>query len=88
MSTTPIRLWFQDGCEVQFSFPRPPTFHFDVGTVVVGGERYHGEYTVEPSEETQVLPTEHKALSQDVTVLPIPSNYGRIAWDGTAIMVY
>ena len=49
---------------------------------------YEGEYTVVPGEDAQALPTAGKSLAQDVTVEPIPSNYGRIAWNGAAIMVY
>ena len=49
---------------------------------------YEGEYTVTPGEDAQALPTAGKSLAQDVTVEPIPSNYGRIAWNGAAIMVY
>lgn len=45
--------------------------------------------SVTPSEDEQTLvPGDgYYGLSQ-VTVSPIPSNYGRIAWDGSAITVY
>ena len=49
---------------------------------------YMGPYTVTPGEEEQVLATEGMSMTGDVTVEPIPSNYGRIAWNGAAIMVY
>ena len=69
---------------------RSPAYKVDVKSAVVmgGGIPYTGEYTVTPSEDEQVLQTRGKALSQNVTVAPIPSNYGRIAYDGTQIMVW
>ena len=48
---------------------------------------YTGGYSVTPSEETQVLQTKNKRMTDNVTVAPIPSNYGRITWDGTVITV-
>ena len=48
---------------------------------------YHGATEVTPSAETQVLPTAGKVLSSDITVNPIPSNYGLITWNGSVITV-
>lgn len=44
---------------------------------------------VTPSESEQVITpsTGYDALEQ-VTVAPIPTNYGRIEWNGTSIIVY
>lgn len=49
---------------------------------------YDGPAEITPSEETQVLPTSGKAAPSNIIVNPIPSNYGRIAWDGTKLTVY
>lgn len=69
---------------------RAPSYSVEaVSGILTGGRTpYEGEYTVTPSDEVQVLPTAMKGLAQDITVNPVPSNYGRIAWDGSAIMVY
>ena len=48
---------------------------------------YDGEYSVTPSDAEQVLATEGKYLSQNVTIGPIPSNYGLITWNGLGIRV-
>lgn len=48
---------------------------------------YRGAYTVTPTEETQVLHTMDYKLSANVIVNPIPSNYGRITWDGSVLTV-
>lgn len=48
---------------------------------------YDGAHEVTPSEETQILATEGKALNENIIVKPIPSNYGLITWDGTTLTV-
>ena len=55
--------------------------------VIVGGIPYSGSYSVTPGETAQMLPTASRMLSQNVTVAPIPSNYGLITWDGARITV-
>lgn len=58
--------------------------------LTVGGGRasyYEGEYRVTPSGTAQVLATAGKMLAEDVTVDPIPSNYGLVTWDGSTITV-
>lgn len=88
MSTTPIRLAFQDGCAVTFSFQDAPSFHMDVGTVVHGDVvKYDGPYELTPGEEAQVLPTQGFTMAEDFVINPIPSNYGLITYDGSTITV-
>ena len=53
----------------------------------VGVEIYDGEYEFTPTEDTQTVIIENKMAVQDITINPIPSNYGRITWNGTTITV-
>lgn len=48
---------------------------------------YTGEYVVTPSENEQVLATKGKYLSNNVVINPIPSNYGKISWNGSVLTV-
>lgn len=48
---------------------------------------YTGETVVTPRSEEQVLETGEKYLTSNITVRPIPSNYGLITWDGSVITV-
>ena len=48
---------------------------------------YTGAYTVTPSGQTQVLATDGLRMTGDVTVNPIPSNYGLISWNGSVLTV-
>lgn len=49
---------------------------------------YDGATTVTPSEMEQVLPTNGMAVLSDITIEPIPSNYGRVERRGSAVFVY
>ena len=55
---------------------------------VVEKEYYEGAYTFTPSDETQTIPTVDKVLREDIVINPVPSNYGRITYNGSAITVY
>ena len=50
-------------------------------------DNYKGSYTVTPSKNKQVLKTSGLMASKDITVEPIPSNYGLITWNGAFITV-
>lgn len=48
---------------------------------------YEGETTFTPSVEMQTIPTAHTVLLSDITINPIPSNYGLITWNGATLTV-
>lgn len=48
---------------------------------------YTGAVEVTPSPETQVLETEGKSVYSNITVNPIPSNYGLVTWNGSVLTV-
>ena len=50
-------------------------------------EVYTGETEITPSQEEQVLYTENKIVLENITIKPIPSNYGLITWDGATLTV-
>lgn len=48
---------------------------------------YEGAYEITPSAEVQTLPSTDTVTHRDIVINPIPSNYGRISYDGTVITV-
>ena len=48
---------------------------------------YTGEYTVTPTDEAVVLNTNGLRMTDNITVNPIPSNYGLITWNGSTLTV-
>lgn len=53
----------------------------------VGAEPYQGEYVITPTESEQTIPILGMMATDDITVNPIPSNYGLITYNGSTIMV-
>ena len=48
---------------------------------------YTGTYEVTPSAETQTLETNSFYMNGNITINPIPDNYGLITWNGSVIRV-
>ena len=55
--------------------------------VRVDGTPYTGQTAVIPSDTRQILPTAGTLLTQDITIEPIPQNYGLITWNGSTLTV-
>lgn len=48
---------------------------------------YSGSYEVTPSSETQTLDTDSFYMNGNITINPIPNNYGLITWNGSTLTV-
>lgn len=48
---------------------------------------YEGVVSVTPSTDLQVLQTKDLRMTDDITINPIPQNYGLITWNGSVITV-
>lgn len=48
---------------------------------------YSGSYEVTPTDEIQTIPCGGWLMAQDITINPIPSNYGHVAWNGVTLTV-
>lgn len=55
-------------------------------TALVGGELYDGVVEITPSRETQTLQTTGKVLAEDITVNPIPKEYGLVTYDNRKVI--
>ncbi len=69
----------------------PPHANISTSTQIVRDyvdrDPYTGAYEITPSQETQTLGTKNKRMTGNVTINPIPSNYGLITWNGAFITV-
>lgn len=54
---------------------------------VSSDEYYTGDYTVTPGDEAQVLETEQLKMNANVIIEAIPSDYGKITWNGSVLVV-
>lgn len=48
---------------------------------------YSGPVVVTPTKETQILNTADKVNTQNITINPIPHNYGLVSWDGRILTI-
>lgn len=76
-----------DSFETLFSEGETFDCEFNMGGGGRSADEYHGSYRVTPSLQTQTLNTKDKILIANVTVDPIPNNYGLITWDGSTLTV-
>ena len=86
---TNINLSVDEAENVEFEVDDGEEFGLDLeaNIEVVGGDPYTGTYTVTPSTQTQTLQTASLFMASNVTINPIPSNYGLITWNGSALTV-
>lgn len=48
---------------------------------------WQGAYVYTPTQAEQTIPMEGFVARQDITINPIPSNYGLITWNGATLTV-
>ena len=69
----------------------PGNFQTSTGTPVArkytDRPAYEGPYTITPTQHEQVLDTSAKRMTENITIEPIPSNYGLITWNGSVLTV-
>ena len=74
--------------EISLGVSEPTTVEMTVsGLVYVDYPHYEGETTVTPTQETQVLQTIGTLVTDNITINPIPNNYGLISWNGSVLTV-
>lgn len=50
-------------------------------------DEYTGDVDITPSDVEQMLATSGLLMRSNITIQPIPSNYGLITWNGRGILV-
>lgn len=50
-------------------------------------DEYTGSLEWTPTSEAQTIPTDHLVVLDNITINPIPNNYGLITWDGAILTV-
>lgn len=67
-------------------FSEDDTFDVDFGQMY-SPPIYDGATDVEPNQSIQTLATAGKVLLTNITIQPMPSNYGLITWNGSTLTV-
>lgn len=54
---------------------------------VISAPSYTGDYDFTPSEQTQVISGKGLVLTDNIAIQPIPTNYGKLTWNGSVLTV-
>lgn len=54
---------------------------------IVDTEPFLGRYEYTPTQATQTIPIEGLKATRDITINPIPNNYGLVTWNGSTLTV-
>lgn len=77
--------------EYELEYSESESFDLDMDMAIIvnniEGEKYHGPTEVTPTQSTQELLTAGKVVLSNITVNPIPSNYGLITYNGSVLTV-
>jgi hypothetical protein len=85
MESAKFDVTFSEDDSFRISFKEESPFKVDFGPTIE--KEYHGSYSVTPAAEAQTLHTTNKVLVEDITIGPIPDNYGLITWNGSELTV-
>lgn len=55
--------------------------------IIQGVDWYDGSYDFIPTEQAQTIQISDKTARANIIIEPIPSNYGRITYNGSTILV-
>ena len=55
--------------------------------IITGVDWYDGSYDFIPTEQAQTIQISDKTARANITIEPIPTNYGRITYNGSTILV-
>ena len=50
-------------------------------------QKYDGPLEFTPSDESQIVETSERVLLSNIIINPIPSNYGKISYNGSVLTV-
>ena len=88
MADIRITLSIDDPAEAALCIDDDVGVTLELGDAFIGGGRpYDGPYEVTPTQHTQTLATIGRKMADNVTINPIPSNYGLITWNGSVLRV-
>ena len=59
----------------------------EITSSAVSANTYKGSYEFTPTETTQTIEIANKRAAVDIIINPIPSNYGRITWNGSVLTI-
>lgn len=84
-----VALHVEESAGASLHASETPALALDAGgsMYAVGSPLYTGAHSFTPTGERQVIAIDGKRSDGDITIEPIPSNYGLITYNGSVITV-
>lgn len=82
--TFPIEFVIDGDTEVAVTDATMEIGTFDGGSI---HPTYQGDYEFTPAEDEQIINIKGHSAKENIIIKPIPSNYGRIIYNGTYIRI-
>ena len=79
-------LTLEDGGELSLEMSGPESFELTLGEAS-GNPTYTGPTTFTPTQDVQIAFTAGKVVLQDITIDPIPYNYGLVTYQANIITI-
>ena len=85
----PFNITFGSSPQLDVSFGSSPQLDVPFGSVteVPVTDYFDGEYEYTPTDTEQTIPIIGLTARRNITINPIPSNYGKITWNGAVMTV-
>lgn len=64
-----------------------PNYSIPVAGYISDVNYYEGPYEYTPTQELQTVLIQAQMATRNITINPIPSNYGKITWNGSTLTV-
>lgn len=84
-----FNITFAESPSFPISFESQGPINIDFGEYVEVHitDYFDGAYQYTPTQSTQTIPIVGKTARSNITINPIPSNYGLITWNGAILTV-
>ena len=84
----PMKVSVSDGSySLGVSKPKDISVGLDTKIEAAITEHYRGPYEFTPTSEAQTIPVSGLLAERDITIQPIPNNYGLIEWNGSTLTI-
>ena len=87
MNTLKMDVVFRQEDPFVCSFNEGQSFNVSFGGESFRPDQYSGPCEATPTTSTQTLQTSGLLVPDNITINPIPSNYGLITWNGSTLTV-
>lgn len=87
MIVVPMTVTANTGAVPMTVNPTTANLELALNVIYENAPAFAGAYEYTPTNSAQVIPILGRRATQNITINPIPSNYGLITWNGATLTV-